>query len=241
MFAIGSNLFYKSCFSQIASGCRSIALSIVVVAAGCTGTHRKLSFEAGIARTKQFVDQYGAVPSTSCPGYLKGILTRTVGSRSNSFEVTVLATSLPLALSPGGNRILVSKGLLLLLNTEAQAAFMLTHEAGHYILNHLQLAMDAAGSDRNGAGVEVRRELEIEADTFALSRIVDASYEPTEAVAALSAVYRGVESSGRASEYPSLHDRILALSTLVLQAHSLGSGIADRRGFRQCHFELRGY
>jgi predicted Zn-dependent protease len=241
MFTTGSKLRPKSCRQHVFFRWRAITLGVLLAGVGCTRPTPTSTFESGIARTKQFVGEYGAVTSTSCPRYLKGILARTIGARGSSFEVIVLATPLPLALSPGGNKILVSKGLLLLLSTEAQASFMLTHEAGHYILNHLQLATDAARKESSEDRIEVRRELEIEADTFALSRIVAASYEPTEAVAALSAVYRGVEASGRASEYPSLQDRILALSTLVLQAHSLGSGIADRRGFKQCQFELRGY
>jgi predicted Zn-dependent protease len=154
-------------------------------------------------------------------------------------EVVILTTRESLALFPGGNQILISAGLLQRLTSEAEAAFLLTHEAGHVILEHQVTLRTQGGEDSEAELAQLRRTMELEADTFALEKINQAGYRPTAAITALRAVYRDT-GTRRATDlgYPPLQERIqnLLQAATALPAHA--TGIQDRREFQRCRIEL---
>ena len=75
----------------------------------------------------------------------------------------------------GRNILLVSKGLMLNVQNEAQLAFVLAHELGHYQVN------ETRGKDKNNLGVS-GHEHEVQADYLGFQSVLQAGYNPDEAI-----------------------------------------------------------
>ena len=181
----------------------------------------------------RITDRYGTVQDSLCDQHFKTLLTRLVGTPARSLKVVVLDTSDPIALSPGNNTIIVSRGLLMLFTNEAELSFTIAHEAGHYALQHHEMGLPVGGDSSE------RRDLESEADAFAISAMAQAGYDSSYAVSALTAVYNHVKDRGMTAEYPSLYERISNVATIAIGHGNLGIGTADRRSFHECQLSLR--
>ncbi len=111
---------------------------------------------------------------------------------------------------------------------------MLTHEAGHVMLQHqVQFVGDAAQLD-----ISRRRTLELEADRFALDRLDEAGYNTAAALTALDRAYRLSPDFEASQDYPTLQERIKHLSGRVLSTLNYSRGIEDRREFQRCRRSL---
>jgi predicted Zn-dependent protease len=178
---------------------------------------------------------YGEHQDSSCSRYLTSLVRHVTGAEAYDLSVRLLSTNEPLAVAPGNNEILISAGLVKNLNSEAEAAFMLTHEAGHVALQHqLQFVGDAPQLDTSR-----RRTLELEADRFALDRLDEAGYNSAAALSALDRVYRLSPDFESSQDYPTLQERIKHLSARVLSTLNYGRGIEDRREFQRCRRSLQ--
>jgi predicted Zn-dependent protease len=139
-----------------------------------------------------------------------------------------------MAVVPGNNEILISTGLIKNLHSEAEAAFMITHEAGHAALRHQGLL----GGDATTHDAARRRALELEADSFALAKLDEAGYNTAAALSALNRVYHLRPSFESSQDYPTLHERIKHLAAHVLSTVNYNRGIEDRREFQRCRRTL---
>lgn len=134
------------------------------------------------------------------------------------YQFLLLDDPVPNAFTQGTHYIYVNRGLLMLLNSEAQLAGVLAHEIGHNIGRHVArrrnklvggniLANTASiltGNSSVGQAINVQnianlqsfgREMELEADGYASKYLYKTQYEPQEFLLALSGL----------ADYQSLH------------------------------------
>jgi len=119
--------------------------------------------------------------------YIQGIACRVAGPHCDSIRVYVVRTPRFYAsMSPNG-MMRVGTGLLLRVANEAQLAFVLGHEIGHYLRRHsLQRWEDLKAKSANIANerdsiAAFSRENEREADQLGYELLVKAGYDPREA------------------------------------------------------------
>lgn len=215
-------------------------LLLTCIALGCHKSAQPYAntpenFAKGMARVGDLVSRYGELHVPQCNEQFKQVMERLGYSDQSGYTIRILSTHQPAAFSPGAKVILLSRGLIRLLNSESQVAFVIAHELSHYHLGHVEEASQI-GSEQSR---EWRKELEIAADQKALALLVRGGYETTEAVAALQTVYRHVQGSNEKAMYPSLIERITAISQQIASARSMvGSGTINRRDFTRCRKSL---
>jgi predicted Zn-dependent protease len=214
--------------------CSAFLVVCFLFFSGCSPTHPPVNQAAALARSDELVARYGQVLNPGCQVYLNDVLARTVGRTATNLDVILLNTDSPLALSPGANRILISRGLIRLFSSEAEMVFMLVHEVGHYALGHHELMTGLAPDEAFSA----RKDLELAADRFAITAMIRSGYDPTLSVQALNDVYRRIKQTTQDGEYPTLQERISNLATTLLKEHQFGGGIADRRVYQECRAQL---
>jgi predicted Zn-dependent protease len=193
------------------------------------------NFAKGMSKVGGLVSRYGELHAPQCNEQFKQIMERLGYSDQSGYTIRILSTNQPAAFSPGAKVILLSRGLVRLLNSESQVAFVIAHELSHYHLGHVEEASHI-GSEQSS---EWRKDLEIAADQKALTLLVRGGYETTEAVAALQTVYKHVQGSNEKAIYPSLVERITAISQQIASARSaIGPGTINRRDFTRCRQSL---
>lgn len=192
----------------------------------------------GAAQTNELVRRYGAVTDRGAEAYVAGIVTRLLSSYPGELapgappRVVILTTLDPVAVSPGNGAIIVSRGLLLRLSTEAELAFIIAHELAHEMLGHTEV------SDRSP---ESRRALEFAADRFGLGLMAVAGYDPRPAVQALAELQRMTDLWNDDPNYPDFVNRLAGLQTAILTSNWQPPGTIDRRDFHKLHAVLCGY
>jgi len=130
------------------------------------------------------VSRYGVFQNKEADDFLVSLCVRisttisTASSNPKRFVLrsTILDTETPLALSIGSGEIFLSRGILKLLKSEGEVAFVISHEFGHDILNH----------HVNGPDTETA---ELEADLFALSVITNAGFPAMSSISSLIGTY----------------------------------------------------
>ena len=136
-----------------------------------------------------FVSRFGTVKNISSINYLNNINSRlaqvpfsdpSINQRFKDLNVIILRTGDPIALSLQNNEVLLSLGILDLLQNEPELAFLISHELAHVILNH-----HTQNKKRAGDAIP----LELEADLFALQVIKAAGYPASASISALINTY----------------------------------------------------
>ncbi|MEZ4754312.1 MAG: M48 family metallopeptidase [Bdellovibrionota bacterium] len=155
---------------------------------------------------------YSAEFSNNSQDYLEQILFKLWSSipnpSTNRYHVLVLESSDPLALSLGSGYVVLSKGLILNLSHEGELYFVLAHEIAHHELGHIDQASHSTP------------ELEIEADSFAMTSLMNAGYDPADGFSAVVNLMK-YAAPKRAADYPSLENRIQALRNTTLSQQVL--------------------
>lgn len=192
--------------------------------AGCTSTHYRSSTDSeklpGFFLSKKYVEQYGRVESNEIASYIELIISR-LGLSSLKSKVIILASEKPIAFTPGGEYILLSKGLLRVLDNEAEFAFVLAHELGHLQYAHHQRAKEGDNGDE-------RRELEFEADIFALKALKISGYALSAGPSAIKGVHLSAE--GDLACYGDAFKRSERLSKGL---GALGPGALNTRAYKR--------
>ncbi len=214
----------------------------------CTPAYQGSSFAGGVVQTQAMAKHYGVIHDAALQTYLDSVVLRLVaamqhGPRSSSIptpQLEVLATQTPIAISPGGGFILVSKGLFLSLQNEAELAFVLAHELGHEKLGHLTQLQHQAPSE------EDLLHWEYEADHYGIGLMAVAGYDPRPAIAGLIHSYRALArtlnvplTAAQSSSHPDLQSRISALQDYITASGWQPPGTVDRREFRTLQLRLR--
>jgi predicted Zn-dependent protease len=118
----------------------SLAIALVAVpAAAPAQTLAGLSQrdrQIGAEGYKEIVQQFGGKVDGPLADYVRGVGTRIAmasvpGSRPQDWTVTVLNSPVPNAMATPGGYLYITRGLLAMMNSEAELASVLGHEAGH--------------------------------------------------------------------------------------------------------------
>lgn len=143
------------------------------------------------------------------------------------YQFVLLDDPIPNAFNAGYDVVYVTRGLLALLNSEAQLAGVLAHEIGHNIGQHgprnvrrikvgnffANVASILVGNSAVGQSIaqenavyafEFRRENELEADRYAAEYMYAANYEPTQMIDALSGLADFGSFAGKGAPYHGL-------------------------------------
>jgi predicted Zn-dependent protease len=155
---------------------------------------------------------------------LKVALAAVPGSRPSDWSVTVLNSPIPNAMATPGGYLYITRGLLALMNDEAELASVLGHEAGHVVARHSAKSQTRAtlagigamaatiltGSDLVGAGAQLlgagvlgqySQKQEYQADTLGLQYMTRLGYDPFATGSMLAALGRAeVVARGTQSE-----------------------------------------
>jgi|LakMenEpi03Aug12_release.lakeMendotaPanAssembly.Ray.scaffolds.fasta_scaffold588101_2 predicted Zn-dependent protease len=215
-------------------------MAFTLVTSGCQKSpqpyaHTPENFAKGMAKVGELVSRYGELHVPQCNEQFKQVMERLGYSDQSGYTIRILSTNQPAAFSPGAKVILLSRGLIRLLNSESQVAFVIAHELSHYHLGHVE----EASHIRTEQSSAWRKDLEIAADQKALALLIRGGYETTEAVTALQTVYRHVQGSNEKAIYPSLVERITSISQQIASAQrAIGPGTVNRRDFTRCRQSL---
>lgn len=199
---------------------------------GCSSSHRSAGeeFRDSTLQTADLIRQYGiyqSAPADQFLSYLTARITLNDPDR-RPYRIVLLKTHLPLAYSPGGGRILISRGIIAATQTEAELAFILAHEIAHQALAHTSIPISAYSE----AGLEpVFREVEFEADNRALGLVGLAGYDPRSAARALMNVYRAGGVARSSNTHPELEERVQTIFDLIDDSRWRPPGTVNRREF----------
>ena len=182
--------------------------------------------QTGAQAYKQIVAEFGGTVEGPLSDYVRGVGTRigmasVPGSTPGDWKVTVLNSPVPNAMATPGGYIYITRGLLSMINNEAELASVLGHEAGHVAARHsdkrqgratvgalgsiaaaILLGGQAAEAVNYGAGAWVAgfsRSQESQADTLGMRYAILTGYDPRAAASMLEALDRVAAVEGRES------------------------------------------
>lgn len=196
------------------------AAAPVAAQAGLTPRDRQIGAEG----YKEIVQQFGGKVDGPLADYVRSVgvkvaMASVPGSRPQDWTVTVLNSPVPNAMATPGGYLYITRGLLSMINNEAELASVLGHEAGHVAARHSDkrntratiggLATVAAailgGSQvaqvaNLGASAWVSgfsRSQENEADVLGMRYSIAAGYDPHAAATMLAALDRVAAVEGK--------------------------------------------
>lgn len=180
--------------------------------------------QIGAEGYKQIVQEFGGRMEGPLANYVQGVGTRIAmasvpGSRPQDWTVTVLDSPVPNAMATPGGYLYITRGLLAMMNNEAELASVLGHEAGHVAARHSDKrnsratigALATLGAALLGGGQVAQianmganawvagfsRDQEREADTLGMRYAIAAGYDPRASATMLQALDRVAEVEGR--------------------------------------------
>jgi predicted Zn-dependent protease len=180
--------------------------------------------QIGAQGYKEIVQQFGGAVEGPLAAYVRQVgvkvaMASVPGSRPEDWRVTVLNSPVPNAMATPGGYLYITRGLLTMINSEAELASVLGHEAGHVAARHsdkrnsratigalgsiaaaVLLGGEAANLVNTGAGAWVAgfsRSQENEADTLGMRYAITAGYDPRAAASMLEALDRVGAVEGR--------------------------------------------
>lgn len=182
--------------------------------------------QVGAQGYKEIVQQFGGPVDGPLAAYVRQVgvkvaMASVPGSTADDWRVTVLNSPVPNAMATPGGYLYITRGLLSMINSEAELASVLGHEAGHVAARHsdkrnsratigalgsiaaaVLLGGEAANLVNTGAGAWVAgfsRSQENEADTLGMRYAINAGYDPRAAASMLEALDRVGTVEGRES------------------------------------------
>ena len=200
----------------------------------------------------------GLVPDEELQSYVSSIgeeLARTSERQALPWEFQVVDESVPNAFALPGGFIFVTRGLLNLMNSEAELAAVLGHEIGHVTARHSVVQMSRAQlaqlglalgtvlspelqrfGDVAGAGLSLLflkygRDDERQADELGFRYMLDANYDPREMEDVFGALLAAGDQAGRSAvpswlaSHPSEPERIAAARERVAALPTVPSGL----------------
>lgn len=182
--------------------------------------------QTGAQAYEQIVREFGGTVGGPLAEYVRQVgvkmgMASVPNSRPEDWRVTVLNSPVPNAMATPGGYLYITRGLLAMINSEAELASVLGHEAGHVAAKHsdkrnsratigalgsvaaaILLGGDAANLVNTGANAWVAgfsRSQENQADTLGMQYAARAGYDPRAAAAMLAALDRVGTVEGRQS------------------------------------------
>ncbi|WP_448581032.1 M48 family metalloprotease [Thermaurantiacus sp.] len=167
---------------------------------------------------EQILREFGGPVEGPLADYVRKVASRVAqvaspGARPGDYSITVLDSPIPNAMATPGGYLYITRGLLALMNDEAELASVLGHEAGHVAARHSARSQRRAtlatigaiaatvltGSDLVGVGAQVlgagvlgqySQKQEYEADTLGLKYLTETGYDPFATASMLAALGR---------------------------------------------------
>ncbi len=200
---------------------------------GCARHHGLSEFAIELA-VKELPERYGLVQNEAIGSYLFELERRLVSAlpaeRRVAVQMAILNTSESLAVSAPDGTILVSRGLVQRLDTEAEFAYVVAHEVAHLTLGH-------HGND------SAPRTLELDADKEALGIMALAGFDPRSSIRALGrnaqessldpSLHPGLNGYADNQDYPSFEERINFIKATIMASSWRPPAIDDRREFQK--------
>jgi len=174
---------------------------------------------------RRLVEQFGGEVRGPAADHVRTVGRRVAvaalpGSRAEDWTITLLDSPVPNAMAVPGGYLYVTRGLLAMMNSEAELASVLGHEAGHIAARHAQrrqtpqavgalgtiaaailFGADAGRLAQIGSAALIggySRNQEREADLLGLQAMARAGYDPMGAPSMLEALDRVAAVEGRA-------------------------------------------
>lgn len=194
--------------------------------------YSSVELEQSAVQTRLLVERYGLVQPDPSQNILADITERLLGDRSrwgispSSLKILLLNTSEPLAFSPGGDTIAISRGLVRLLQVESELAFVIAHELAHQILRHPAEDTSDLTSSSN------RKEMELDADKLGVKIMIMAGYDPRSAINAVVTIYQGTQLARLAANYPTPEARTSQILSTITALGWIPPATIDRRDYQ---------
>lgn len=208
---------------------------------GCSPQTPIDPYREGLLLSQSYSERYGEVPEPSAHKYLRYVSGRLLHSipieeapKVSQLRFVLLDTEIPMAFSPGGGFILLSKGLIRNLRSEAELAFVIAHEIAHLQLEHVDLHLQKSYTHQPN---DYQVELEREADKYAVGLIALANYDPRSAVYALNNANLAAGSPEGAS-HPEIFARSQEISGYIGESGWKPPGTVNRREFQKFKLAL---
>jgi len=149
---------------------------------------------AGEIFAELVMGSHGPLENERLERYVRAVGAR-VAPRGNTWHFRITDDPQPAANALPGGSILVSRGALALLGSEAELAAVLAHELAHATRGHTALdktALPAHGVDGAARAAALDADEERQADALAVELVARAGYDPRAVGRALDALHRGV-------------------------------------------------
>lgn len=184
--------------------------------------------QQGQQANQEIVQQYGGAMSGPLAAYVERVGRRIAAksdprARPEDFTVTLLNSTVPNAFATPGGYVYVTRGLLAIMNNEAELATVMGHEVGHVVARHSTsrnqragiagilagIAGAVTGSDALGGLLNLganayvagfSRDQERQADDLGQRYAVAAGYDPYAISSMLSALGRATAQQGQAQQ-----------------------------------------
>ena len=199
-------------------------------------------YATSLALINELNKTYGALNDPGVEVYLDELASRLCSTRCAAgvqhLTFHLLHTEKPVAYSLPSSTIVISKGLLVTVQSEGELAFVLGHEIAHSALHHPWLHQGTTLSD-----VDISR-YEAAADRTGLEIMLEAGYDPKEAPYALLHIYQSLvrfAGSNKTADdrYPPLSERISSLNRWTASSELSTSGISSTREFSRLQEHLK--
>ena len=159
---------------------------------------------AAQASLRWLAEKYGTVSTPETAKFLSGVAERinlaaAIVPHSNrqaqnaNWSVVVINAPEINAFSLGAGTIVVTRGLVLEVGTEAEFAAVVAHEMSHQYLGHTEAALAKTSAHSHSPTFSYAESEEIDADTMAVKLLSAARYDPRHAQRALEMAYRPAE------------------------------------------------
>lgn len=208
-------------------------LAVTALTSGCSSRSGLSEFAVELA-VKELPEQYGLVQAKDIGDYLISLehkLTSAIPpERRVAVQMAILNTPEPLAVSAPDGTILISRGLVGRLDTEAEFVYVVSHEMAHLTLGH--------------HGYEsAPRTIELAADREALGIMALAGFDPRSSIRALGrnaqevsldpSLHPSLNGTISAQDYPSFEERVNFIKSTIMASSWRPPAIEDRREFQK--------
>lgn len=162
---------------------------------------------------------------------------------SYPFQVFVINSDQPSALSAGGGVIFLTKGLIKSLDSEAELAAVISHEMAHHVLGHAMEAIVETMHASTSAPSSSPRfaftlEYELSADTVGLELLYAARYDPRAAISAIAKSSRARSERNLPAHQDWLAPREANLRAQLRELGAFFSGTENSREFNHIRNKL---
>lgn len=188
----------------------------------------------GTLQGQKLISNFGVVTAPWATEYLAALehrLTQSIPAdkrKRERYQIVLLDTDKAGAFSPGDGKILVTRGLIRELPTEAEFAFVIAHEISHAEIGHTaQLSSDGPALDQ-----QTKHRFELEADEYAVGILAFAAFDPRIAPYAIEHAYSAAGGKRGADEsHPGITERTQNIDRYLFEYGDSLPGIVQRRAY----------